>query len=81
MCGGRALTLQRHEVGAQPAASGRAVVEVVEGEEVGGDGPGVSAVPGPALQLTGGDRLAQVHTSGTRHLQETGRTSAPVGNQ
>lgn len=63
------LTLQLHKVGTQPAAGSRAVVEVVEGEEVGGDGPGVSAVSGRSLQLAVCDGLAQVHTRGTGNLQ------------
>lgn len=58
------LTLQRHEVGAQPAAGGRAVVEVVEGEEVGWDGSGVAALSGPGLQLAGCDGPVRVHGGG-----------------
>ena len=59
-------TLQLHKVGTQPAASSHAVTEVVEGEEVGWDGPGVS---GLRLQLLDCDRLAQIHTSRTGNLQ------------
>ena len=50
-------------------ASSHAVIEVVEGEEVGGDGPGVSAVSELRLQLAVCDGLAHIHTSGTGNLQ------------
>lgn len=63
------ITLQLHKVGTQPAASSHAVVEVVEGEEVGWDGTGVSAVSGLSLQLAVCDGLAHIHTSRTGHLQ------------
>ncbi len=66
---GCSLTLQLHKVGTEPAASSHAVVEVVEGEEVGGDGPGVSSVSRLSLQLAVCDELAQIHTRGTGHLQ------------
>lgn len=63
------LTLKLHKVGTEPAASSHAVVEVVEGEEVGWDGSGVSAVSRLSLQLAVCGGLVQIHTSGTGHLQ------------
>ena len=65
------LTLQLHKVGTQPAASSRAVAEVVEGEEVGGagpGGPGGSVAGRQSLQLAVCDWLARVHAGETGHL-------------
>lgn len=69
--GGFSLTLQLQKVGSQPAASGDAVVEVVEGEEVGGDGARVSGARGSRLRRDVCDGTARVHTAGTRHLQHS----------
>lgn len=61
-------TLSIHKVGTQPRACSHAVLGVVEGEEVGRGGAGVSA-PSVTLQLAGCDWLAQVHAGGTGNLQ------------
>lgn len=58
-------------MGTQPCACSHAVHRVVECEEVGRNGPGVSA-PSVILQLAGCDGLAQVHAGGTGNLQQLG---------
>lgn len=58
-------------MGTQPCACSHAVHGVVECEEVGRNGPGVSA-PSVILQLAGCDGLAQVHAGGTGNLQQLG---------
>lgn len=55
-------------MGTQPRARSHAVHGVVEREEVGGGGAGVSAAS-VTLQLAGCDWLAQVHAGGTGNLQ------------
>lgn len=63
-------TLQLHKVVEQQLVSGHTVVVVVEGEEVGWDGPGVSTA-GLGWELAFGGKMAAVHTSGTGNLAGT----------